>query len=528
MQHPIETTELKATKLEVPINELPKPKKRKIFRKSFVITLAILIVAVLGISLVGYNTYKNSQNVDVVKEPIIKTVKTITISSHLASSIIKTVGQVKAGSQINVVSKSRGKVIKINFNLGSYITQGTVLAELEDETTKRSFETAQVGLQSATDNLTNALALQTKTEIDAKNNALNATINYKSAIKGALDQINYIILAEAGNQLPFIASVLSAKNGQALITAKAHYIEAKESYESIKNQTYTSGNIAFGLEKIISSLLQIQKVIDSTILVLDNTVTSASFSGASLLSQQGSFAVLKTSINNTKTSAELTLQNLENLSLINKRELDALSNAKNLSFSQFNLTKASYNNLFIKAPISGKVTDKDIELGREIMPNQNIAEISQTGSIKVEIHLTPEEASLINTNQPVLLNNNLTGRVVSIAPTANSLSKKIKVEISVSPNASLVPGSFADVLIEANTLDSSNAIFIPLTALTLAQSESYVFIVNENKAEKRVVEIGKVESQFIEITNGLSFGEEIITTGSKELSDGEKIRIKIK
>ena len=59
----------------------------------------------------------------------------------------------------------------------------------------------------------------------------------------------------------------------------------------------------------------------------------------------------------------------------------------------------------------------------------------------------------------------------------------------------------------------------------ITQTENFVFVAKDNKAEKRNVVPGNTEANFIEIITGLAQGEEIITQGNRELSDGETITV---
>jgi len=66
-----------------------------------------------------------------------------------------------------------------------------------------------------------------------------------------------------------------------------------------------------------------------------------------------------------------------------------------------------------------------------------------------------------------------------------------------------------------------------LKAVTITQTEKYVFLVKDGKAVKTSVELGESEGDKIEVVSGLQDGDEIIIEGNRGLSGNEIVEVSV-
>jgi RND family efflux transporter MFP subunit len=438
---------------------------------------------------------------------------------------------------------------------------------------QEAINNAKTSLNSAQENYESTIALQEKNLADTKNSAVTSYSNYLQTIKDTLEDINYIIGAEPGPQLDEIQTTLSAKNYSALIKAKNTYRNTKANYDSLKDKQVESQNIEERLTETINLFREIKTLTNETIIVLDNTVSSSKFPQSALNAQQEKFSGLYNTVINSLQSAENTLNNLSTIELSQEKERIALRNSIQSAKNQLSNAEISYNNallslnsakeskkqqilsaqsqvdsalgqlnlsqeqladLTITAPISGQITAKNVEIGAELNPGQIIASISQTDKVKVMINLPSEDIYQINLGQEVTINQDTKAKITNIAPSANQQTKKVEVEILVdNEEKKLIPGTFVDIKIKKNNQNTikNGLIMIPLEALTITQTESYIYLVEtseDNKlvAKKQIVVLGDNEANLIEIKSGLKIGDEIIMAGSKTIENNSLIEIK--
>ena len=455
-------------------------------------------------------------------------VKTILVGqTNLEGETIETVGIIKPASQVEVVSLSPGKIKSIYFNVGQYVNENQILAELTDRRTEESLQTSKISLRASEDNLENTRALHQKQLNDAKERAAVRASDYLNTIYNTLAQVDYIIKVDGPEQFPGIAYTLGAASAQGLIDAKNSYLRAKKTYTELKETEIETENIEEILQKIIRNFQEVTEAVNDTIYVLEKTPTSIYFSQSSLVSQKNAFSVLKSGVLLAQTNTESEKQSIEIIKLNNKREEDSLENALQLAKNQLELAQIAYQKLNVLSPLTGQITMDYVNLGQEINPGQPIAQISQTGSVKIETNLTSEDASKIKIWQKALVGQEKTPAVVtSINPTVDPLTKKVKVELAfTSFIEKYISGAFVDVFIKTNKEQGQETVFIPLSALIVGQNESFVFVIENGNAQKRNVIVGEVENQKIEIKEGLRNGEQLVIEGKEKIKDNQEVKV---
>ena len=89
--------------------------------------------------------------------------------------------------------------------------------------------------------------------------------------------------------------------------------------------------------------------------------------------------------------------------------------------------------------------------------------------------------------------------------------------------SSLKPGMFSRLKIITDT--RTDAIVIPKRAILSDDGQQAVFVVVDNLARKKQVEVGFDDEGRVEILSGLAEGEQVITIGQSGLKDSTKVEI---
>jgi membrane fusion protein (multidrug efflux system) len=66
---------------------------------------------------------------------------------------------------------------------------------------------------------------------------------------------------------------------------------------------------------------------------------------------------------------------------------------------------------------------------------------------------------------------------------------------------------------------------IPTEAVLANATGDYVFVVNEGKAERRIVKMGETQAGYVEILSGLQEGDEVVTEGVVNVSEGSILNV---
>ena len=244
--------------------------------------------------------------------------------------------------------------------------------------------------------------------------------------------------------------------------------------------------------------------------------------------------------------AQINLMNLET----NYRRLDTLKKTNSISDQQYDQVKSAYNiaktsyqflqeNTQLKAPFSGVISGKYFEDG-EIYSGSPIAAVGkpailsivQINQLKALIGISSTYFPLItkgmkaDVKSDIYPDRSFTGEVYRIYPTIDNATKTFTVEVSVqNSDLKLRPGMFSKIQLN---LGKGQAILIPNIALVkqTGTNDMYVFVNKDNTAMKMLVKTRRMIDDKIEILNGISNGDEIITVGQNKLENLSPISIK--
>ena len=197
--------------------------------------------------------------------------------------------------------------------------------------------------------------------------------------------------------------------------------------------------------------------------------------------------------------------------------------------------KANLAKTAIVAPFSGVIDDVITENGQVVSPGTNIVKLISLGTMRVEAKVPETYLATVRRGTPVkiflpTLNKTLNSSVRLVGNYIDPATRTFVIEIPISSEGGVVkPNLLAQVHIQDYV--NPNAIQVPAQYVYEdAAKRKYVFIatnVNGQNAvaKKVVVNVGEKSENELEITTGLNAGDVIILDGSKNLTDGQKIKI---
>jgi multidrug efflux pump subunit AcrA (membrane-fusion protein) len=183
----------------------------------------------------------------------------------------------------------------------------------------------------------------------------------------------------------------------------------------------------------------------------------------------------------------------------------------------------------VMSPLNGYVSDRPADVGEYVTTSSKIATIVRTNPLRVRMDIPEQALSAIKEGQSVSVSvsaypdRSYSGRVLHVAPSVTPNSRTMTVEAQVeNSDGSLKPGQFATVrILQPQT---SPALLVPVRSIRTEASTSYVFIIRNGHAEKRIVQLGQTEGDLVEIKSGLAAEEQVATSNVELLSDGMPVR----
>ncbi|MFU8860191.1 MAG: efflux RND transporter periplasmic adaptor subunit [Cyclonatronaceae bacterium] len=198
--------------------------------------------------------------------------------------------------------------------------------------------------------------------------------------------------------------------------------------------------------------------------------------------------------------------------------------------ANLDLAKRNLDQTDIRAPIAGVIGDRYIKTGNRIASNQAAFDVIQMNPLLAILHVPEHEMSKIIAGQTVALsidalsNEQFTGRVERVSPVVDRSTGTVKTTVMVDDESgNLKPGMFARVSIVHRT--NNNALIIPRQAVLTEDGRTSTYVVQDSIAVLKRLTTGFTNGIYIEVLDGLSEGEQVVTAGQASLRDSSKIEV---
>jgi RND family efflux transporter MFP subunit len=188
------------------------------------------------------------------------------------------------------------------------------------------------------------------------------------------------------------------------------------------------------------------------------------------------------------------------------------------------------NSATIKAPFSGVITKKLIDLGSVVGPGVPLFEITDVSSLKLSVFV-PEadimkfsKSQKVNVGADIYTGKNFEGTISNIAVQADK-SHNFEVEVTVSnPNKELMAGMYGNMYVDNQT--SKNVLSIPRSALIGSTQNPQVYVIKNGKALLTSFQAGISDGTHIEITQGIEKNDRIVIKGQVNLQHNSNVKTK--
>lgn len=188
----------------------------------------------------------------------------------------------------------------------------------------------------------------------------------------------------------------------------------------------------------------------------------------------------------------------------------------------------------VRAPISGILDDRFVEVGAMVSPGTRVARIVHTESIKI-LAGVPERYALevtagagVSVGFSVLPGEQFESTVTYAGATVDPQSRTFAVELVLpNPGGRIKPEMIADIEIVREEV--GEAIVVPQQALVSMEDGFVVFVVEGTgeaaRASRRSVEISVSQGNEIVVGSGLEAGDRLVVVGQQGLTEGDRVRI---
>ncbi|MGH9948414.1 MAG: efflux RND transporter periplasmic adaptor subunit [Pyrinomonadaceae bacterium] len=373
---------------------------------------------------------------------------------------IEATGNLASDAASDVAPAVGGKIIEVNFDIGSYVTQGSVLIRLDPRDARIRLEQAQA-------------------QVEQQRKAVQTAI-------AALRQAQVRLDVNDGEVFD-IETFSQVKSTRAnLVLAEKELVRAE--------RLFSTGDVS----KSILDQRRAQR--DALIGQLDEARSNAAVAVRAINSAEAQVSAARSGVATAETQVDQARKAVADMNVLSP--LSGYISERNADVGEY-ISPTTPN-----TKIATIVRTSTLRVKIDI-PEQTIGKVATGQGVSLQTSAYPDR--------------NFAGRIVRIAPSLNTTARTLTVEAEVqNVDGLLKPGQFATVRITQS--QPENAVMVPVSAVRTEGEKSSVFIVKDGAARQQFVQTGLLENEMIQIKAGVAEGDTVATSNINALTDGVLVR----
>ena len=227
-----------------------------------------------------------------------------------------------------------------------------------------------------------------------------------------------------------------------------------------------------------------------------------------------------------KARKELTLERQTQENSIRKVQVEQLEDSAEMLQNNLQFARKNLENLLIKAPVSGYLSELDVEIGESKSKGARLGQIDIPNEYKLVVRL---DEFYLNQVQPdiavnVMLDSGLVSAKVSKIDSRVTQSQ-FQVEVALpSGQSDIKRGQSIDVELMLGG-NKENALLLKRGAFFTSSGGNWVYVLASDgkTAERRDIRLGKKNQDYYEVLDGLSQGEHVITSSYSNFDKAQQL-----
>ena len=238
---------------------------------------------------------------------------------------------------------------------------------------------------------------------------------------------------------------------------------------------------------------------------------------------------------------------------VSQGDYDEISAQVSQAKAQVQSKQALIEKKTIRAPFDGQLGIRRVNLGQFLAAGSAIAELEALDPVYVDYAVPERHLAKLSVDQPVQITVSaypeqvFDGRITAISPAVDRETRNVQIRaLFENPDRLLRPGMFAKV--ETLLPQKDKVLTLPRQAVTFNTYGDSVFVIEEQAPEgageqanagdsaeagaapklvvqRRQIETGDVRADQVEVLDGLSEGERVVSAGQVKLRNGVEVAI---
>lgn len=224
----------------------------------------------------------------------------------------------------------------------------------------------------------------------------------------------------------------------------------------------------------------------------------------------------------SKVTGKLVENKVQEGDVVKKNQILALVDRDEIGY-EFELAP-------VDSPIEGIVGRAYLDKGATVTLSTPIALVVNMDEVLVKVDVTEKDLPRVikglisEVRVDAYPEEVFVGQVQKVSPVVDLATRTAPAWINIdNTQHQLKPGMFGRIKMKIG--EHKDALVIMRESVITQDSQRYVFVIKNNRAYKRKVELGLSSDGKFQVLNGLKAGEKVIVMGSMDLKDGDTVKI---
>lgn len=369
-------------------------------------------------------------------------------------------GNLAGDAQTDVAPAVGGKIVEVNFDVGSYVQKGSVLIRLDERDARIRLETAEAQAEQQQKAVGQAVAALRQAQIR-----------------------------------------LGIKDGETFNIETFSQVKSTRANLDLAEKELARTQRLFDSGDVSRSILDQRRALrDALIGQMDEARSNAAVAVRAINSAEAGVASARAAVATAQTQVEQARKSV--VDTVVYAPISGYIAERVADLGEF-ISPSTPNSKIATIVRTGTLRMK-IDV-----PEHQIGQVATGQSISLQTSAYPER--------------NFAGTVVRMSPGLNVAARTLNVEAEVSNvDGLLKPGQFATVRITQSKPE--NAVMVPASAVKTEGDVHKLYVIKDGAARELLVQLGLLEGDLIQVKQGIAEGDVIATGNVGELFDGVFVR----
>jgi HlyD family secretion protein len=306
---------------------------------------------------------------------------------------------------------------------------------------------------------------------------------------------------------------------------KGSYEQAQASYE-----TTTVAGLPEEIRKAEADAQQGQQVLDAQEKV---------FQSRQLLFEQGALPrkeldQSRVDVTQARNQSAITKKHLDALMAIGRQqELKSAAGQLESAKGKYLGAEAQLSYSEIRSPMDGVITDRPLYPGEMAAAGTPLLTVMDLSSVIAKAHIPQNDAAALKggdkgTMTVPGIENPIEGKVTVVSPALDPNSTTVEVWLEAkNPKHALKPGTSVQLSLTAQTV--KDVLVVPASSVITAPDGATVVMLagSDGRAHQKAVKLGIRNGDDVQILEGVTAGDKVVSAGAYGLPDKTKIKIEV-